>query len=230
MEYWQYCNVVVADTEASLPAPSGVSGSKRIAVALDTGKLYADSGGSWSAAIAAGPQGPKGDTGDQGPQGPQGQQGADGQNGSQGIQGIQGPAGPTGTQCYALPITAALQSTTTDGQTIYFGSLASLAPSTTGALASIYVPKAGSVKSVYVNCNAGTAGSNEAWVMNLRLNNTSNTQIASVSLNTANRLWSNTSLNVPVALGDRLEIQSVQPTWATNPANVRYGGVIYIEV
>lgn len=139
----------------------------------------------------------------------------------------QAPAGAA--SCYTLPILAANQATTTDGQTIYFGGAAALAPGTTANLAPIYVPKSGTVKAVYLFANAGTAGTNEAWAMQLRLNNTTDTQIASVSANTANRLWSNASMSVAVAAGDRLEIKSVCPTWATNPANVRYGGCVYIE-
>lgn len=130
---------------------------------------------------------------------------------------------------YTLPIQAANQATTTDAQTIFFGGAAALVPGTTADLAPIYVPRAGTVKAVYLSANAGTAGSNEAWVMNLRKNNTTNTQIASVSANTANRLWSNTGLSVAVAQGDRLEITCACPSWATNPANVRYFGTIYIE-
>lgn len=131
--------------------------------------------------------------------------------------------------CYTLPILAANQATTTDGQTIYFGGTAALAPGTTADLSPIYVPKAGVVKAVYLFANAGTAGTNQAWAMQLRLNNSTDTQIASVSANTANRLWSNTGLSIAVNQGDRLEVKSVCPTWATNPANVRYGGTIYLE-
>lgn len=181
----QYCNLVIADTEAELPQTTGTSGSRRFAIAIDTKRRFCDVGGSWVAVDQALP--------------------------------------------YTLPILAANQATTTDGQTIYFGGTAALAPGTTANLNPIYVPKAGTVKAVYLFANAGTAGTNEAWVTSLRLNNSTNTQIASVSANTANRLWTNTSMSVAVAAGDRLEITSTLPTFATNPANVRWGGTIYLE-
>lgn len=80
-----YVNVIVADTEAELPLPSGLSGSKRVAFTVDTGKRFVDVGGEWVEG-AAGPQG------EIGPAGPAGEDGSDG---AQGPQGIQGPAGNT---------------------------------------------------------------------------------------------------------------------------------------
>lgn len=134
------------------------------------------------------------------------------------------------TRRFALQVLAANASTTTDGQTIYFGGLAGLAPSTTGGNQPIYCPCAGTIKTAYVFANAGTAGTNEAWSLYLRKNNTSDTLIASVSASTATRTWSNTNLSIPVSQGDFIEIKSTNPTWATNPANVRFGGSLYLEV
>ena len=71
----QYSNLVVADTQAELPSPSSVSGQKRVALALDTGKMFADVSGSWQEVAIqgeAGPAGPKGDTGSTGQAGPAG--------------------------------------------------------------------------------------------------------------------------------------------------------------
>ena len=124
---------------------------------------------------------------------------------------------------------AANAATTTDAQTVYFGSLAGLAPGTTAALSRVYVPKAGAVKVAQIFMHSGTAGTNENITCNFRLNNTTNTLIQAVGTNTAVRTFQNTSLNISVSAGDYFEIQMVFPTWATNPANVRFGGHVYIE-
>jgi hypothetical protein len=137
-------------------------------------------------------------------------------------------AGGGGGLGYCLNVQAASQSTTTDAQTIYWGGMI-VAPSTTAARWRVYIPKAGTIKAVYIYTYSGTAGTAEAWVMNIRKNNTTDTQIASVALATVDRIWSNVSLSISVVAGDYIEIKEVCPTWATNPATVTRTGQIYIE-
>jgi hypothetical protein len=130
MSVVEYSNLIVSDTQAELPVPAGVSGAKRVAVALDTGKILADVAGSWQEIAiqgAAGPEGPegpegpmgpagpagetgpagpqgiKGDTGDAGAEGAQGPQGPAGEQGEQGIQGVQGIQGPAGSAYVSVP-------------------------------------------------------------------------------------------------------------------------------
>lgn len=123
----------------------------------------------------------------------------------------------------------ALTSSPTDGQTIYFGTLPK-APVTAQGTSRIYIRKPGIIKIVEIYCYSGTAGSNEAWVLSIRLNNSGDTQIASVSASTNERVFSNTSLSIAVSAGDYVEIKSVNPTWVTtNPLTTIFGGYIYIE-
>lgn len=130
-------------------------------------------------------------------------------------------------QGYSINVQA-LTSSPADGQTIYFGMLPK-APVTAAATSKIYIRKAGTIKIAEIYCYSGTAGTNEAWVLSVRLNNTTDTQIASVSAATSERIFTNSSLNISVAAGDYIEIKGVQPTWATNPLTTIYGGYIYIE-
>jgi hypothetical protein len=139
------------------------------------------------------------------------------------------PPGGSGGNGYVLNGGAANQATTTDSQTMYWGSLPSLAPTTTAGNTRIYIPKAGTIRAAQVFVHAATAGSAEAWVMNIRLNNTSDTQIASLASAAAQRLWAKYDLAITVAAGDYIEIKEVQPAWGTNPANVRRACAIYIE-
>ena len=129
---------------------------------------------------------------------------------------------------YVLPIVAALMNPDNDNTTYYAGSKA-IPWQTTGALVRVYVPKAGTVKRAYIEWDAGTAGTNEDVTMNLRLNDTTDTLIATVGTNQAQKLFSNTALGVVVVAGDFIEVKVSTPAWGTNPANVAIGGQIYIE-
>jgi len=131
------------------------------------------------------------------------------------------------TTGYTLSVQA-LTSSPTDAQTIYFGQLPK-APTTTANISKVYIRKAGTIKIAQVYCYSGTAGTNEAWVMSIRLNNTTDTQIASVAAAASERIFNNSSLNIAVVAGDYIEIKCVNPTWATNPLTTIFGGYIYIE-
>ena len=179
-----------------------------------------------------GPQGATGPTGNTGTEGATGPQGPAGNNGTNGTTGATGPAGATGPQGpsglgYTLGVMA-LTSSPADAVTVYFGSLPK-APVTTAATSKVFIPKTGTIKRVDVYCQSSTAGTAEAWPLSIRLNNTTDTLIASLTLATQERIFSNASLNIAVTAGDYIEIKCVNPTWATNPLTTTFGGQIYIE-
>jgi hypothetical protein len=128
---------------------------------------------------------------------------------------------------YTLPVMA-LTSNPVDAQTVYFGNRP-IAPSTTAATNKIYIPRAGTIKRAEIYCYSGTAGSAEPWTLNIRLNNAADTEIATVSSGTSERIFRNANVGLPVSAGDYIEIKSVQPTWAANPGTTIYGGYVYIE-
>lgn len=128
---------------------------------------------------------------------------------------------------YTLSVQA-LTSSPADAQTIYFGQLPK-APVTAAATSKVFIRKAGTIKMANIYCYSGTAGTNEAWVMSIRLNNTTDTQIASVSAAASERVFTNSSLNIVVAAGDYIEIKCVNPTWVTNPLTTIFAGYVYIE-
>lgn len=130
---------------------------------------------------------------------------------------------------YVINAGAANLSTTSDGQTNYWGALPALAPGTTAALNKLYIPFSGTIKAAYVMWHAATAGSSGDVSMYIRLNNTTDTLIATVNSTNASKEFTNASLNIAVNAGDYIEIKNVFPTWSTNPANVRLGGIIYVE-
>jgi len=122
----------------------------------------------------------------------------------------------------------ALTSSPADGQTVYFGTLPK-APVTAAATSKIYIRKACTLKMAEIYCYSGTAGTNEAWSLYVRVNNTTDNLIATVSASASERVFSNTGLNISLNVGDYIEIKGVQPTWATNPLTTIYGGYLYFE-
>ena len=195
-------------------------------------------GADGATSIVPGPKGDKGDTGSQGIQGPPGAdstipgpQGLQGNPGGQGIQGIQGDIGPQGPAGSGLGMTITVQALTsspTDAATVYFGMLPK-APTTSAATSKIYIRKAGTIKIAEIYCYSGTAGTAEAWSCYIRKNNTTDTLIATLSVATSERIFSNTALSIAVIVGDYVEIKLVNPAWITNPLTSILGGYIYIE-
>ncbi len=171
-----------------------------------------------------GPQGLKGDTGLTGSQGLKGDTGSQGVNGDQGIQGV---AGNNALSLYTINVQA-LTSSPVDSQTVYFGTLPK-APVTVAGTSKIYIPRAGTIKAVEIYCYSGTPGTAESWSLYVRLNNATDTLIKTLAISNSERRFNNASLNIPVVVGDYIEIKGVQPLWATNPLTTIYGGFIYIE-
>jgi hypothetical protein len=186
--------------------------------------------GSDGATGSQGEQGLKGDTGSQGIPGQDstvpGPKGDKGDTGDQGVQGLKGDKGDPGS-AYTLTVQA-LTSSPTDSQTVYFGQLPK-APTTTANISKVYIRKAGTIKIANIYCYSGTAGTNEVWSLYIRKNNSADTLIATLSQATNERIFVNEALNIPVAVGDYIEIKGVQPLWATNPLTCIYGGYLYIE-
>jgi len=192
-----------------------------------------------------GVKGDKGDPGNPGPQGISGVTGAQGEQGVQGIQGIQcvsgvtgaqgiqgvsgvtGAAGSDGVSNYTI-LVQALTSSPADSTTAYFGMLPK-APTTTANISKVYIRKAGTIKIAEIYCYSGTAGTNEAWSLYIRKNNSADTLIATVSAATSERVFTNATLNLSMSVGDYFEIKMINPLWATNPLTTIFGGYIYIE-
>lgn len=127
---------------------------------------------------------------------------------------------------YTLSVQA-LTSSPGDGATVYFGQQPR-APGAVG-LSKAYIRKAGTIKIANILCQSGTAGTAEAWSLYIRINNTTDYLIATLSISAAERVFANSSLSIAVVAGDYFEIKSVQPSWATNPLTTIYGGYVYIE-
>jgi len=122
----------------------------------------------------------------------------------------------------------ALTSSPADGQTIYFGTLPK-APTSTANISKVYVRTAGTITAAEIYCYSGTAGTNESWSVYIRVNNTTDYLIQTLTLATSERIFTNSSLSISLAAGDYFEIKSINPTWATNPLTTIFGGYIKIN-
>jgi hypothetical protein len=115
-----------------------------------------------------------------------------------------------------------------DGATYYLGPLNYWA--TTYGYGRFKIPKSGTIKALSLNWLATTtAGSNESISCYIRVNDSTDTLIATIGDGLNHKTFENTSLNISVSAGDTISVKIVCPTWATNPAAVYVGGVIYIE-
>lgn len=122
----------------------------------------------------------------------------------------------------------ALTSSPADGATVYFGTLPK-APNTSANISKVYVRDAATITGAEIYCYSGTAGTNEAWSLYIRVNNTTDYLIATVSANTSERVFSKTNFSISLNANDYFEIKGVQPTWATNPLTTIYGGYIKLS-
>ena len=128
---------------------------------------------------------------------------------------------------YAINVQA-LTSSPADTTPFYFGMKPS-AITTTAGQNKIYIQKAGTLKIAEIYTYAGTAGTAENVSMYVRKNNTTDYLIQTVGVSANERRFSNTGLNIPLAIGDYIEIKCIPPIWATNPLTFICGGYIYIE-
>ncbi len=132
---------------------------------------------------------------------------------------------------YAINM-ASIQGDPADSTTYYMAQgVGFIAVTTNLGSTRMYIPEAGKITAVYgVITNGGTLGSGESVTVNLRLNDTTNTAItSSLVTNTTSNTFNNTSISITVAAGDYVAFTVVTPAWATNPTQLRFGAVVYVE-
>lgn len=122
----------------------------------------------------------------------------------------------------------ALTSSPVDAQTIYFGLLPK-APVTVAATSKVHIRRNGTIIGANIYSFSGTAGTAESWSLYIRTNNTTDALIQTLAVATSERIFTNSSLNIPVVAGDYIEIKSVNPTWVTNPLTTIFGGYVLIQ-
>lgn len=115
-----------------------------------------------------------------------------------------------------------------DGETVYIGNATT--KSVTAGTRKTYIRRAGRLTVAEIYTYADTvAGSNENWSFYIRLNNTTDTLIATIGTTGPERIFSNTAMGIAVAAGDYIELKMVNPTWGTNPTGVQIYGYVLIQ-
>lgn len=120
------------------------------------------------------------------------------------------------------------QSSPTASTTTYFGYLAAQ-PTATAQNRRMFIRKDGVIRFAEIYSRANTAGDNTNWSLYVRLNDTTDYLIQTVGVSANERIWTNSSLNIPVVAGDYVEIKMVNPAWGTAPANITFAGRLTIE-
>ena len=131
-------------------------------------------------------------------------------------------------QCYTIPILSR-GADYADGQTVYIGFRSETGSASLND-AKLFFAKAGIITQVILIADSeGGNGTNEAWTVSLRLNDTTNTTLAVVSAAVQLRDFSNRSLSIPVTTSDFVTIYFITPTWATNPVTTTFRGYIIVS-
>lgn len=137
----------------------------------------------------------------------------------------------TTTPSYVLNLMCANCATFTDNTSVYWGGLAGATTTPVQGIQRVYIPKTGTITDAYIVANSATMGTSEAWRQSIRVNGIvgSTTSLGDVTTSGSGyRVWSNGTLAIGITKNSYFEILSSNPTWATNPANSRLGGVIYV--
>jgi hypothetical protein len=130
------------------------------------------------------------------------------------------------SQIFCLNLGHSTLASPLDATTYYFSYFLAAAPGTTSTNFLATIDKACTIIAANFDSTTGTAGSNESWSVSIRVNNTTDTLIATVSSTSANRRWNNQALNIVLVAGDTINIKNVCPTWGTNPTNLTMTGYL----
>ncbi len=132
---------------------------------------------------------------------------------------------------YTLMLGSAGSQSPADSTTYYYGGDWNANLNTTWNLTSVEIPKAGTLKRVFIKVRvAGVLGTTEAVSHYLRINDTTD-----VTLNTT-ATYDTTATNIvasglsaALAAGDYVNLKIATPAWVTNPTTVRFYAILYIE-
>jgi hypothetical protein len=94
----------------------------------------------------------------------------------------------------------------------------------------VYIPKAGTIKSVFVKTRVGgTLGSNESVAYALYINGTTAVSLTAGTADAAVSNIATTGLSTAVSAGDYIALRVTAPSWSTNPTTVYFYATVYIE-
>jgi hypothetical protein len=116
-----------------------------------------------------------------------------------------------------------------DSETRYFAQR-SILPQTVENTNRVYADRTTKIVGASIQLYSSTAGSNEDWSMYIRVNDTTDYLIATVSQNANIRLFENSSLNITLNDNDWFSIKLVNPIWGTNPVGTTGAGQLTVII
>jgi len=143
---------------------------------------------------------------------------------------VKGVTSPIQTQLnskgYTLTVTS-IAGNMNNGLTYYFGNIGR-SMLTTADISRLYIPKTGTIKKAYITQYSGLAGTITSITVSIRLNNTTDTLVATSSATTNLRTYNNNALSINVTEGDYIEMKVTSVSTVAPTLNV-FGGTLYIE-
>jgi hypothetical protein len=136
------------------------------------------------------------------------------------------PANATDVKGYALNIRTTTLFNPADS-TLYFIGQESQ-PATNSAVFPLYIPKTGTIKNILISSRC-TAGSSENSTFILFINDISNATLTSTYKYDTLNSFVNYSGAISVNSGDYLYVRWQTPAWVTNPTQIRFNIIFYIE-
>lgn len=139
---------------------------------------------------------------------------------------------PAGSGGISIPFSVNSSSSLIDGYT-YFIDQSGRTISNSESLRRTFIFKDCTIKGALCICayNVGSA-SNENWSVYIRVNNTTDYLIETVSTSNQSSsvtCWRNDSLNISLSATDFYNIKVVCPSWANNPSGLFIYGIVYLE-
>lgn len=126
---------------------------------------------------------------------------------------------------YTMPFGVGASTNPSAGSSYYCGAIWSSNQMNTAAVAFLWIPRAGTITSIYGRMGQTGNGSTETSCLYIRINNTTDYLITNTITNNTANIFSNTSLNISVNAGDSVIIKWTTPSsWSTTPSGVTLFG------
>lgn len=130
---------------------------------------------------------------------------------------------------YAVPFSGEVQ-TPADASTYYFGANFFASATTAQGSTKMRIPRGGIITNCFVEARTrGTIGTGERSSVLLSVNGTSDTLIIPNYTSSVISSYFSATINASVAAGDYVEVKWPTPTWSTNPTQVDFWGVVYVQ-
>lgn len=118
--------------------------------------------------------------------------------------------------------------TYTDGMVRYFGFNPARNPSSSQGEAKVYLPIDCTIKMALLTWYASNSITNEAISIYVRVNETTDYLIATVSSTDEIKVFSNTAMEVPLTVGDYFEVKVICPTWVDAGGDTVISGLLFV--